>query len=31
MAQNGFLDKIRDELAHLEPPTAPPGPQAAAL
>jgi glycerol-3-phosphate acyltransferase PlsX len=27
MAQNGFLDKIRDELAHLEPP----GAQAAAL
>jgi glycerol-3-phosphate acyltransferase PlsX len=31
MVQNGFLDKIRDELAHLEPPTAPPGPQAAVL
>jgi glycerol-3-phosphate acyltransferase PlsX len=31
MVQNGFLDKIRDELAHLEPPTAPNGPQAAVL
>jgi phosphate acyltransferase len=31
MIQNGFIDKIRDELAHLEPPAAPAGPQSAAL
>jgi glycerol-3-phosphate acyltransferase PlsX len=31
MVQNGFLDKIRDELAHLEPPSAPAGPKTAAV
>jgi glycerol-3-phosphate acyltransferase PlsX len=31
MVQHGFLDKIRDELAHLEPPSAPAGPKTAAV